>query len=121
VHVLVLKNDLKSYYDYNNYQKYWALIGSLTIYRKLKPMYLENEKQIKSVPENHKKMLQTMGHYIRELRLAYGMTQTEFSTQQRIGKNSLQNAEYGRNITLLTLFKIIDELVSPNELFEDIK
>jgi DNA-binding transcriptional regulator YiaG len=97
-----------------------AFTVSLTIYGKHLLMLKENNSHTDSINENHKKMLQLLGLGIRELRLAYGMTQTEFSSQQGIGKNSLQNAEYGKNITLLTYLKIVEGLVNPDELFETI-
>ena len=81
-------------------------------------MQIDNKNHFDSSPEQHKKMLQMIGLCIRELRLAYGMTQKEFATQQGIGKNSLQNAEYGKNVTLLSFFKIVDGLISTNDFFE---
>ncbi|MGD0581494.1 MAG: helix-turn-helix transcriptional regulator [Bacteroidales bacterium] len=84
-------------------------------------MQKENTNHFDSIPEHHKNMLQAFGKYIRELRLAYGMTQIDFSSQQGIGKNSLQNAESGRNVTLLTYLKIVDGLINPSEVFEYIE
>jgi DNA-binding transcriptional regulator YiaG len=84
-------------------------------------MLKENNSHPDSVNENLKKTLQLLGQGIKELRLAYGMTQNDFSSHQGIGKNSLQNAEYGKNINLLTYLKIVDGLINPSELFETIE
>ena len=95
---------------------------SLTIYGKRKIMQIEKRTNFDSTPEeNHKEILQTTGLVIREIRLAYGLSQADFAIQQGIAKSSLQNAEYGRNITLLSFYKIIDGLFSPSEFYELMK
>jgi transcriptional regulator with XRE-family HTH domain len=76
--------------------------------------------QIKSVPDEIQRKLLYIGQLVKETRLSYGMTQVDFAKQQGISKNSLQNLEYGKNTTLLSLFKVIDEIYSPSELFQDI-
>ncbi len=76
--------------------------------------------QFKSVPDDIQEKLMYIGQLVKETRLAYGWKQIDFAKQQGISKNSLQNAEYGRNITLLTFLKIIDGLISPSELFKDV-
>jgi transcriptional regulator with XRE-family HTH domain len=75
--------------------------------------------QIRPVPYNIQQKIKYIGQLVKETRLAYGMTQIEFAKQQGISKNSLQNLEYGRNVTLLSLFTTINEIYSPSELFED--
>jgi transcriptional regulator with XRE-family HTH domain len=77
--------------------------------------------QIKTVPEEIHQKLTYIGQLIKQTRLAYGMTQIDFAKQQGISKNSLQNLEYGKNVTLLSLLTTINEIYSPSEFFEDIE
>ena len=76
--------------------------------------------KISQVPYDIQQKLAYIGQLVKETRLAYGMTQIDFAKQQGISKNSLQNLEYGRNVTLLSLFSTINEIYSPSELFEDL-
>ncbi len=92
-------------------------------------LFIENPKrmpqkrnyQIKTVPDEIHRKLLYIGQMVKQTRLAYGMTQNDFAKQQRISKNSLQNLEYGKNVTLLSLLTIINEIYSPKEFFEDIE
>jgi transcriptional regulator with XRE-family HTH domain len=77
--------------------------------------------QIKIVPDEIHKKLLYIGQLVKQTRLAYGLRQIDFAKQQGISKNSLQNLEYGKNVTLLTLLTIINEIYSPREFFEDIE
>jgi transcriptional regulator with XRE-family HTH domain len=77
-------------------------------------------KQIRPVPDDIQQKLTYTGQLVKQIRLAYGMTQIDFAKQQGISKNSLQNLEYGRNVTLLSLFTTINEIFSPSEFFEDL-
>lgn len=76
-------------------------------------------KQIRPVNNDIQQKLTYTGQLVKQIRLAYGMTQIDFAKQQGISKNSLQNLEYGRNVTLLSLFTTINEIFSPSEFFED--
>jgi transcriptional regulator with XRE-family HTH domain len=75
--------------------------------------------KISQVPDDIQQKLKYIGQLVKETRMAYGMTQIDFAKQQGISKNSLQNLEYGRNVTLLSLLITINEIYSPSELFED--
>jgi DNA-binding XRE family transcriptional regulator len=108
-------------YSKNNYQKNWALNVSETIYRKTMPMLQKEEIHSRPVPEDIQKKLLHIGELVKQTRLAYGMTQIDFAKQRGISKNSLQNLEYGKNVTLLSLFTVINEIYSPMEFFEDIE
>jgi transcriptional regulator with XRE-family HTH domain len=77
--------------------------------------------QTKLVPDEIHQKLLYIGQLVKQTRLAYGLRQIDFAKQQGISKNSLQNLEYGKNVTLLTLLTIINEIYSPSEFFEDIE
>ena len=77
--------------------------------------------QIKTVPDEIHQKLTYIGQLIKQTRLAYGMTQIDFAKQQGISKNSLQNLEYGKNVTLLTLLTAIIEIYSPKKFFENVE
>ena len=83
-------------------------------------MSQKRNNQIRPVPFDIEQKIKYIGQLVKETRLANGMTQIEFAKQQGISKNSLQNLEYGRNVTLLSLFTTINEIYSPSELFEDL-
>ena len=77
--------------------------------------------QIKTVPDEIHQKLLYIGQLIKQIRLAYGLRQIDFAKQQGISKNSLQNLEYGKNVTLLSLLTTINEIYSPREFFDDIE
>jgi len=77
--------------------------------------------QIKTVPDEIHQKLLYIGQLVKQTRLAYGLRQIDFAKQHGISKNSLQNLEYGKNVTLVTLLTIIHEIYSPKEFFEDIE
>lgn len=99
-------------------KKVWAIISSLTIYGKRISMPQKRNNQIRSVPDDIQQKLTYIGQLVKETRLAYGMRQIDFAKQQGISKNSLQNIEYGKNVTLLSLLTIISDIYSPIEFFE---
>lgn len=84
-------------------------------------MSKKRDYQTKPVHDEIHQKLTYIGQLIKQTRLAYGMTQIDFAKQQGISKNSLQNLEYGKNVTLLTLLTAIIEIYSPREFFEDIE
>ena len=72
----------------------------------------------KPIPDLHKKQLEAISNYLRELRFREGLTQTELSEQVNLHRNTIQRAENGGNTTLLTIFELADALdISPTELF----
>ena len=76
----------------------------------------------KLIPKQHQKRLEIISTYLRASRFVEGLTQTELSENLNLHRNSLQRAENGENITLLSLFEIVDGLdISPRELFTDIE
>jgi len=77
--------------------------------------------QTKSVPDEIHQKLLNIGQIVKQTRLAYGLRQIDFAKQQGISKNSLQNLEYGKNVTLLTLLTLINEIYSPKQFFENIE
>src|SRR5674536_202318 len=88
---------------------------------KPKRMPQKRNYQIKTVPDEIHQKLTYIGQLIKQTRLSYGMTQIDFAKQQGISKNSLQNLEYGKNVTLLSLLTTINEIYSICEFFEDIE
>lgn len=76
----------------------------------------------KEIPENHQKRLDAIASYLRATRLySEGYTQTELSKYLNVHRNTLQRAESGKNINLLSLFELIDTLgIRPDEIFQDI-
>ncbi|MFW6046504.1 MAG: helix-turn-helix transcriptional regulator [Candidatus Woesearchaeota archaeon] len=66
--------------------------------------------------------LVSISTFLKEYRLQTGLSREEFSRLYGFSRITLQNAETGKNITLLTLFRIIDLLSCPlNELFYDME
>jgi DNA-binding XRE family transcriptional regulator len=78
----------------------------------------KRKKQIRPIPNDIQQKLTYIGQLVKETRLACGMRQIDFAKQQGISKNSLQNIEYGKNVTLLSLLTTINEIYSPSEFFE---
>ena len=70
----------------------------------------------------HKK-LEYLGLFLKELRLNFGYTQMEAAQKIGINRNTLQNAEYGRNITLHTLLLMSEyfDIDIFNDFFADIR
>lgn len=68
--------------------------------------------------EHFSKRYDEIRMFIKTYRLNDGMTQQEFSDIAGIHINTIQNFEYGKNITLLTLFSCIDAMgLSLSEFF----
>jgi transcriptional regulator with XRE-family HTH domain len=77
---------------------------------------------IKQVSEQHQKRLDNIAIYLRELRFSEGLSQKELSQILNLHRNTIQRAENGHNLTLLTVFELADVLdISPLELFMDIE
>jgi transcriptional regulator with XRE-family HTH domain len=62
----------------------------------------------KTIPEDQKDRFEFLGRYLRELRFSNGLTQQELSEHVGLHRNSINNAENGKNMTLLNIFKIAD-------------
>lgn len=73
------------------------------------------------VIENHDR-LAAISKFLRVYRVDSGITQQQLSEQSNIHRNTIIHAENAKNITLLSLFELLDALdVSPKELFYDMK
>jgi transcriptional regulator with XRE-family HTH domain len=71
----------------------------------------------KEIPSEHQEALNAISTYIRELRFSEGLTQLELSQQINLHRNSIQRAEGGKNITLLTIFELADAFdISPTDI-----
>ena len=55
----------------------------------------------------HKKRLETLGSLLRELRFAEGKNQDEF-IQYGISRRQVQRGEYAVNMSLVSLFRLLD-------------
>jgi transcriptional regulator with XRE-family HTH domain len=76
----------------------------------------------KRIPKHHHKRLLFLSTYFRELRFAEGMTQEELSHNLNLHRNTIQRAESGQNITLLSIFELADALdIRIKDLFQDIE
>ena len=76
----------------------------------------------KPISDQNIRRLEYLSIYLRELRLNEGLTQEELSQQMNLHRNSIIRAENCKNITLLSLFELIDALdVSPEDIFYDLK
>ncbi len=62
----------------------------------------------KCIPDHQVNRLACIGAFVRGMRLADGFSQIEAAQEIGIAKSTIQAAEHGGNITLLTIFKIID-------------
>jgi len=75
----------------------------------------------KPFSEHHRKRLEYLSIYLRELRINSGLTQKELSNNS-LHRNTIIRAENNHNITLLTLFELADAFdISLSELFQDIR
>lgn len=80
---------------------------------------LENRTmKIKPISPKHKIQLETLGLFIKNLRLLEeNLSQLELSLQLNLHHNTIQRIEKGANTTLITIFEISDFLgVKPSEL-----
>jgi len=76
----------------------------------------------KGLPDHQVKRLTCIGAFIRGLRLADCKSQIEAAHGMGMARQTVQTAEYGGNITLLTMFKIIDAYdMTLEEFFTEMK
>ena len=69
----------------------------------------------------HHKRLAYFGEYLRQLRINAGLTQYKAGSDIGISRNTLQNAENGRNVTFLTISKLTEFYdLSLSEFFIDV-
>ena len=77
----------------------------------------------KTISEEHQKRLRSIADYLKTARkYGEGYTQSELCKYLYLHRNTLQRAESGKNITLLSLFELLVTLdIRPTELFNDIE
>lgn len=72
------------------------------------------------VIDNHSR-LTAISNFIRLYRIDSGFSQQQISEQSNLHRNTVINAENGKNLTLISLFELADALdISPKELFQDL-
>jgi len=72
-----------------------------------------------TIPKEHIDRFSQISGFIRNYRINQGITQRELG--HTLHRNTVINAEAGRNITLLSLFDLADQLgLSIKEIFEGI-
>ena len=78
--------------------------------------------KIKPISEQNSKRLDYLSTYLRELRFNEGLTQKELSQNLNLHRNTIVRAENAQNITLITLFELVDaHELTLKELFLDIE
>jgi len=74
----------------------------------------------KTIPEHQLKRLEYLSTYLKELRINEGISQHELC--ENLHRNTIVRVENAKNITLISLFNIADELqINIKELFMDIE
>lgn len=69
------------------------------------------------IQPHHKKQLERLSIYLRELRFSENMTQQEVSKESSLHHNTILRAENGKNITLTSLFVLAEMYdIPPSEL-----
>lgn len=76
----------------------------------------------KTIPTRHKKQLESLGIYFKELRFGEGLSQNELSHNVQIHRKTIQRLESGQNITLLTFLELAEyfEIYPLKELIGDL-
>ena len=78
--------------------------------------------QKKQVPDLHRKRLEYLSTYFKELRYSENMTQKELSENMNLHRNTIVRAENAKNLTLLSVFELADSLdINIKDLFIDIE
>lgn len=76
----------------------------------------------KEIPDIYQKRLNHLSTYLRELRINQGMTQKELCENLNLHRNTVIRAENAHNLTLLSLFELVDSLdISLKDLFCDVE
>ena len=74
------------------------------------------------IKDIHAQRLATISLMLRELRFNYGLTQEQFAQQINKPRNSVSRAENSCNLTLLSLFVLLDGYeISLDEFFSGLK
>jgi len=97
-------------------------MGTMSIYLKVTTMTDTTKISSTTELDLHHKRLAYFGEYLKQLRLNEGLTQYNVASFINVSRNSLQNAESGRNVTFLTISKLADFYeLSLSEFFTDIE
>ena len=71
----------------------------------------------KPISKQHKKQLEIIGLYFKNLRIEENLSQLELSEQLNLHQNTIQRIEKGANATLLTIFELTGFFgIKPSEL-----
>ena len=71
------------------------------------------------ISKQHKKQLEIIGLYLKNLRLGENLSQLELSEQVNLHYNTIQRIEKGANSTLVTIFELADFFnVMPSQLMD---
>jgi hypothetical protein len=76
----------------------------VSIYRKISSM---NQKQKHSYPPQHQERLERLAIALKEMRFSEGRKQDGYN-DEGITRRRIQRAEYGNNLTLVSLFSLLD-------------
>lgn len=71
-------------------------------------IYMKMPHMKKSVLPEHKKQLNEIASYLKELRFSENRTQAEVCAELDLHENSLSRIENGKNMNLTTLFRLCD-------------
>ncbi len=80
--------------------------------------------QAKLIPQRHQKRMEEIRSFIKNCRINEGYTQSELGGKANLHVNSIQRFEncFSRNISLITLFSLIDAMEMPlSEFFADME
>ncbi len=70
-------------------------------------------------PVNKKRLL-WLSLFVKELRFNLGMTQQDLADKSDLPRSTIQRAEHGKNINIMTIYKIADALhVNPSQLIDN--
>lgn len=80
-----------------------------------------NQKKNNKYEQAHRNKLRAVGDMLREMRFAEGLRQADFIDYD-LSRRQIQRGEYGSNLTLVQLFKILECFdYSVHEFFEAIE
>jgi transcriptional regulator with XRE-family HTH domain len=60
----------------------------------------------KPIPDRHKKQLELIGLYLKNLRINENLTQAEVSVQVNLNQNTIQRVERGMNTNVTTILTL---------------
>jgi transcriptional regulator with XRE-family HTH domain len=78
---------------------------------------------MKDIQQYNKERLQAITSFLKWYRINSGLSQKELSEYSGVHRNTIirYESDYPNNLTLLTVFEIVDALhLSPNEVFQEL-